>query len=202
MSKKALVLVQGISNKVYIQQDVESVKSAFKNYDKIKVAPTEGIFDKSIVSKLSDRFGDVVQYFKSHKQRKDACAKVRRTIESLQEEGYEVDVLAHSLGTLMTLTSGRSVELDKSTSVNKVFLFACPLGMVWPMGFYARNHTRKFIQNFKAKEIVYCYSPRDFVSKKWGKSIKDILLLASNNIKSIELDCSHSLKEYLADMFQ
>lgn len=205
MPKKALVLVQGISRSSYIKKDIEKFKSEFSGYDLIKVAPTESIFDKSIISKISDRFGDVVQYFKSHNQRKLACTVVRNQIRTLQNDGYEVDVLAHSLGTLMTLTCG---GLDGSKNplveVNKVMLFACPLGMKvpgMPIGLYVRNHTRKYIQNFKAKEIQYTWSKRDFVSASWSKAIKDILLLASPNVQSLELDCDHALEHYLGDLY-
>lgn len=200
MVKKALVLVGGICKKPYIEADVKGSDFNTSEYT-LFLSPTEDIFDKSLISKMNDRFGDVIQYFKSHDQRKEACRVTRNLIRKLQADGYEVSVLAHSLGTIITLTCG-SLNDENPVKVDQCWLFGSPLGFskwVPGLGLYVRNHTRKYIQNFYANKINYIHSTRDFVSGSWRKPIKDILLLASRDVVVHAYDSSHDLIQYLND---
>jgi hypothetical protein len=107
MTKRALVVIQGINNKQkYMMPTTDKVKAFYAGYDAIEYTQTEKIFDKGWFAAMFDTF-DFIPYFTSEEKRKLVCRHVNEQIATLMQLGYEVDVLAHSLGCVIGLQSGR-----------------------------------------------------------------------------------------------
>lgn len=106
---KYLLVIQGISeSKNYLLEHAKD-SGLFNQYNKIINIKTEDILDDSIYTIIpwfGDRFGDIIQYYEDTSKRIQLSRQVRKQIINNQEKGVVVDILAHSLGTVMALTSG------------------------------------------------------------------------------------------------
>lgn len=185
MSKKALLIVDGIRSKPGIRQDIKNSKFPTKGYDKIIRAKTEEIFDTTVpwyirwipfVNNWYDQFiSDIWALFRNKTARMAVCREVRSQIRILQAEGYEVDVLAYSLGTLIALTCASQANSEK-TQVNHLSLYNSPLGFAVPfLGGKCRKFVRKYGKNFLANKIECVYGEKDLVSKNCKKKASGLL---------------------------
>ena len=117
--KKAIVLVQGISSREdYISKSIKDSNFDLSIYDKIVVVRTEEFFEKNtpwymkpfkiipVANSWADKLGDVLIFMTQKKGRVGACRKVRMAIQKLQKNDFEVELLTHSLGTIITLVCG------------------------------------------------------------------------------------------------
>lgn len=175
MSKKALVLIQGINKtKRYMRTKNPIIKEFYQSYDAIEYMDTEQIFDKGLFSFFFDKW-DFVPYFLSSKKRKAVCRLVNEKISSLQLLGYRVDVVAHSLGAVIAMQSGR---LKTPISVDRMILLQSPMhNNVY--GGYVRKQIRKYSEGLEANYLVSTYNKKDrFVAskpvKKFRKFIKSL----------------------------
>lgn len=203
MVKRALVIVDGIRSKPKIRQDIKNSKFPTKNYEKIIRAKTEEIFDTTIpwyirwvpfVNSWYDQYlSDILALFKNKTARMAACREVRSTIKILQAEGYEVDVLSYSLGTLITLTCA-SQSSDERTKISHLWLFNSPLGFAVPyLGYRCRKFVRDYGKNLEATTITYVYGKKDRVSKNYSKKIVKIIKWFSSNVIYIGVKTKHDL---------
>lgn len=201
---RALVVVQGISKKHgYLAKELyEGLDSKIiKSYDVIAPVNTDQFFAKisNIPSKiLGSVLSDVWNYYTNGKARREACREVRKTITELQSKGFEVDILAHSLGTVITLCSGGNSPA-RAISVNNVYLLGSPLGIG---NLFARmktnGHTERYSNNFDAKKIFYLWSEKDYVSKILKGRTLDILKARSvESPVTYHTDTNHASSEYL-----
>ncbi|MCH2079643.1 hypothetical protein [Prochlorococcus sp. ALOHA_ZT_50] len=204
MKKKALVLVQGISNKNnYIEDSLLESDFLLDDYDKWVTAKTEkaldGLFEKFTFGVTSfigivDTFGDPFRYLFSKKHRKAACRAVNSEVKKLTAQGYEVDILAHSLGTIIALTSGTA---KSAINVNTFYSFGSPLGStIFPWLF--RRHVQKYIYGINIKTLYYCWNSKDFVSKKpLNQRFVNSLFLHVGKFLDFHISSGHSLLSYL-----
>lgn len=211
---KALVLIQGVSSKEdYISESVGKSGFDLTPYSKIEIIRTEEFFEKKtpwyikpfqllpFTKDWADRFDDLDIFFTSKQGRIGACRMVRFAIQKLQKENFIVDCLAHSLGTIITICAGVN-ELkqdqnyrDQILMVDRCYLFASPLGMIFPFGGKVREFVRRYIQNFLAKEVIYVYGSKDFISKNYQEEDQgQILNLVTQDKKEvIKVNEGHSL---------
>ena len=204
MKKKALVLVQGISNKDnYIKDALLTSDFNLDSYDEWVTAKTEkaldGLFEKVTFGLTSfigivDRFGDPIRYLFSEKHRKAACRAVNKEVKKLIDSGYEVDILAHSLGTIIALTSGTTKNMIQ---INNFYSFGSPLGSAFFSGLF-RRHVQKYIYGINIKNMHYCWNRKDIISKKPLKQrFVNSLFLYVANFKNYKIGDGHSLSNYL-----
>lgn len=194
--KRALVVVQGIHEELYAKNALKKSKLDIGQYNEIRFIDTEEVFDAwSPKIKWWDKFGDVVKFYLNVNRRKAVCRKVTKTVGQLQKVNYEVDILAHSLGTVITLCS-------KARNVRRLYLLGSPLSFGIPFAAsYIRQHTRKYMKNFSCEEIFYIWSPKDFVCKHY-KNVVAKLLAKTNpkTIVNIKSDSKHNLTDYIDDL--
>jgi hypothetical protein len=161
--KSALVIVQGInSDREYMIPTSKLVKEFFKGYDTVEYAYTEDEFDKGWFNKISDRF-DFIPYFLSKSRRKKVCRVVNEKIASLDLLGYNVDVVAHSLGSIITLQSGRSKFPVK---IRNLLMLQSPIHNNL-YGWYVRSQVIKYSTNILITNIISTFNKEDrFVASK------------------------------------
>lgn len=182
--KRALIAVQGINSDNYILHELTSSKFPRENYQKIVAIPTEEIFDRTIpgfikmipyFNKFYDQYlADIRAFFKDKEARMNACRFVRNQIKALQNDGYTVDVIAHSLGTIIVMCAGP--QTGRLLEVNSFLCYNSPLGFgIFPGGILVRSFTRKFMRNFKAVKLEYIYSSKDVISRDYKSPVAEII---------------------------
>lgn len=206
---KVLIVVQGINDEPdYLYKQVINNRWLANRYDEIINAKTEYIFDGKKKKKsgfLKDTIGDVYQFYKKDNKRIEACRTVRKAITKAKSLGHKVDVIAHSLGTVITLCSGSNKPGD-TISISNFYMLGSPLGFCFRpfrrgIPFYFPGtipHTERYSYNFKAAKIYYLYSNKDKVSKVFDDRILPILSSRTNSPTEIyQTGTSHSSEEYL-----
>jgi pimeloyl-ACP methyl ester carboxylesterase len=166
--------------------------------------PTEKYFDKykpwflKWMGKLGDSLSDVWEFYTRNSSRIELCREIRQQIKDLQATGYEVDIIAHSLGTMAALCSGPNTPANL-VSVNRTILLSSPLGIGNLIARLKTNgHAERFSKNFITKELYYTWSEKDFVSERFTGRINDILASKSHTQPVIiHTGLSHSSEENL-----
>lgn len=154
---KALVVIQGISNiREYMKPNVKEVKEFFASYNVREYMYTEDIFDGTITSKFVDR-ADFIPYFFNGEKRKQVCRLVNEKIATLMMLGYEVDVLAHSLGAVIALQAGRKYT---PILVNKMITLQSPIHN-WIYGWFVRMKVRRFSGGLTVKHFITTWNKKD-----------------------------------------
>lgn len=179
MTKKALVIVQGINNKrEYMKPKSKVVKEFFSRYDEVDYMYTEDIFDGSLTSKFIDK-ADFIPYFFSNKRRQMVCRLVNEKIKTLEHLGYEVDVVAHSLGSVIALQSGRKVM---PIMVNKMITLQSPIHN-WIYGWFVRGRVRKYSDGLTIRHYITTWNKKDRLVaggdlniKRFVKGLKSTIL--------------------------
>lgn len=201
MKKKALVLIQGINNDNYLKKAMVASEYDFSAYSNIKLVQTENEFDKKksfvhFIPFVGDSLSDVIVFYKDQVGRQAVCRKTRKLIKSLQADGYEVDLLCHSLGCQIALACGDELNPVK---VNKTTFLASPLGIgLPPLRWKVFSHARKFSVNFSTASLFYAWSRKDFVSRKYNTETYEFLQLRSHTpIINYETGTSHNALDYL-----
>ena len=211
--KKALVLLQGIATKHYIEKALVDSAIPTDQYDLIEYIPTEKYLDKGswfswillrvpFIRKHWDRFGDIFRYFYNKKTRKKVCSVVNEYISELKKKDYEVDILSHSLGSIIGLTCGKK---KSPLSVGKFYAFGSPLGFAFkPFRSIVNKHVDKYSYNLSGERFHLVFNDEDIVSKKeinikGKKKINDIF--KSSFISFPDIGDGHSVKSYLQDFY-
>lgn len=191
---RALVLVQGINEDRYLKPAVKSMSSFNSDlYDKIVQVKTEQVFDESFFKFLPgyDKYGDIYQYFKKDKVRRKVSRRVTKIVDKLRKMGYTtIDLMAHSLGTVISLTS--------KAKVDTAILMGSPLSFGVPfLDSQVRKHTKKYL-GLQPDKLYYLWSPNDRVCKHYNKDVKK--LLKRFNPVPIESTSNHKVETYIQDL--
>jgi hypothetical protein len=200
--KPALLVLGGITYKNYAVGDLVGLPECSNyinregtldtKYAIIKELDCEQFLDHKIIDLIGrlfilgmpfrfwDRFGDYFKIISSDKLMRKCVEYIQAEVHKAQILYGEVDVIAHSLGTLIVATS--------NIKVNNLYLVGSPLtSQYWSV----RHTANKFIQknglNAEANNIYYCYSPLDIVCTKPSEA--ELL-----NINCYP--CSHNFSDY------
>lgn len=179
MSKKrALVLIQGINTKSkYMKPKTKHVDLFLDQYDAVEYVNTEEIFDRGWFSKLFDKL-DFIPYFVSDRRKKDVCRAVNAKVAELQILNYEVDILAHSLGCVIAMQSGRkSIPIQ----VNNFIALQSPVhNKVY--GWFVRDKIREHSKYLHINNLYHTYNKKDKLVahkkiklKKYVKSLDAVI---------------------------
>lgn len=219
MKKPALLVLGGITYKNYAVGDLLSMPEAnhyykghgsnLATYGKIEEIDCEQFLDNKITSwfsmfliigipfRLWDRFGDFFKVISNEKVMGEIAIYVESRIKQAIEEYGEVDVIAHSLGTLIILF----VLWTTNVRIRNLYLIGSPLTSKYTV---IRDLSRKFLINkmdiFQNKfgqvlKVFYCWSANDIVSSTPPDQPDDI----TQNVDCS--DCGHGFKSYLKNLF-
>lgn len=199
--KKALLLVQGVNHGIYLKDALNEVNFNFANYDEVVEVPTEEVFDGRVLknkkTNIWDWVGDAYQFYAYRMKRKAVCKLTRNYILDLQENGYEIDAIAHSLGCQILITCGSQKKDHVQVKVNKTILLGSPMGLGFrPLRALIRSQAKRFSKNFYTKQMNYFWSSEDFISKIYDDQVAQIT--ESLNQEYLQIDCktSHSVQDY------
>lgn len=201
---KALLVIQGIANaQGYLYKDISCDVFFTSKYDQIVDIPTDTIFAKKTpwylkpLGKIGSSLDDVFDYLARTEERIETCRLVRESIRKVQGQGYEVDIICHSLGTLLTLTCGPNNPINPIV-VNNVYMMGSPLGFKFLlMRRKVEAHCERYSSNFFAKKIFYLYSERDPVSCAITGRNMEIISNRSVDSHIYHTSTTHSAQEYL-----
>lgn len=189
--KRACVIVQGISEKRrYMKTSSKVVNGYIDKYDKDEYIDTESIFDRGWFSKLFDKW-DFIPYFLNGARRKAVCRIVNKTIVDLHNDGYEVDVIAHSLGCVIALQSGRK---KFKVNINNLICLQPPTNNK-VYGWYVRRKVKQFSDYIKVNNLRITWNPGDekvaskeLDTKKFRKGFKGVI----KDIKQFKVGNGHN----------
>jgi hypothetical protein len=162
-NKRVLIVIGGITENLYFRRDLESDISLlcelYKKYEYIVEINTNKHRD-SWSPRFIDKspWTDVYKLYLNPFRRRAIHREIEKTVERFQNNGYEIDVFAHSLGTVEL--TGTNIQ------VNNVCFFGSPLGMDFPCGAFCRNKLAPFPfsrPKFRCENFYNFYSPRDIV---------------------------------------
>ncbi len=204
---KALLVVQGInSNPRYLVEDTVDFRKIKLAYDEIINAPVERVWNKSLVSKLpfvGNKYGDIISFYTNERARIQAATAVAEKIYELKNAGLEVDILAHSLGTVITLCSGPQYHLDRPpVVVRNFFCINSPLGLGIPiLKGKALAHAERYSSNFMAHKIWNLYASNDLISKNLDPrdDFRALNILSRHSVMAVDSrDIRNKHDHYLA----
>lgn len=205
MVKTALLTIQGVSNKQgYLYSHIASDPFFVKRYDKIIDVGTDEIFAfkkpwyLKPLGKLGSSIDDVFDYLLRTDERIQTCRLVREAIRSAQYDGYSTDIIAHSLGTALTLTCGPN-GAKEPVMVNNVYMLGSPIGFKYlMMRRKVESHCERYGHNFIAKKINYSYSENDPVScRLTGRGMAIVEARSMETPSVYHTNTSHSAREYI-----
>lgn len=197
---KALILIQGINKKSnYLLDGIDPVASG---YDKIFYAKTERLFDVVkdslpfylmwIPDKYKELLADLLGFFKNKYIRRAIDYEIIDKIHEFKSNGYEVDILSHSLGTLIALALGNK---DNKVSINNLYFLNSPLGIdLKSLRLYVKFKMSKFSKHFRCNKVYNVWSDDDFVSKDMNKSLKFIEKRSDQSVHLIVKNGGHDHK--------
>ena len=175
MKDKVLLLVQGISDEAnYIGKAVRA-EFPIEGYAKVINIKTEKALDeaaktstpfwmKMLPKKVKDKGYDIWGFFTNKTAHAWVTSLVRDEIQTWQDKGYDVDLLGHSLGTLIILCSGAKVNPVK---VNKFYSFSSPCGFEFaPLRYFVKWHVWRKSTKFRAKQIINVWGDDDYIARK------------------------------------
>lgn len=136
--------------------------------------------------RLWDKFGDYFKAIKDKKRLEAIANLIANEIGFVQAQyGVQVDVWAHSLGTLLASASRAKVD--------EFHMFGSPLtSKFWSVRKTAQDFKTKLQTGILAKSIYYHWSPKDIVCTKPVDS-------DTVNAVNVEYNCKHDLSAYLAE---
>jgi hypothetical protein len=204
---RALLVVQGInSNPRYLVEDIADFRNIKKTYDEILNAPVERIWNKSWISKIpfvGNKYGDIISFYTNEKARIQASTVVADRIYELQKAGLEVDILAHSLGTVITLCCGPQFHLDRPpVIVRNFYCLNSPIGISIPVvRGKALSHAERFSTNFMANKIYNLYASNDKISSRLDprNDFRAMNILSKHSVMAVDSrDIRNKHDHYLA----
>ncbi len=187
---RVLLLVQGVNEDTYLFKNLKSSSYDIDQYDKVIEVTTEKTLDKSWVSKipfLGDKYGDILQFFVSDEARRNLKTKLKKT--ALKYPDAEIDLLAHSLGTLICFIT--------PITVKNFICLASPVAMSLWLGKKVRNFIRGRLKLKVENNLYFVYSPFDLICQSLNKNVAK--LLRSFNVTEVKSTSLHGAKKYLND---
>lgn len=129
---------------------------------------------------------DIWAFFGNKKIYDRVTSKVRKRVEKLQSEGYTVDILAHSLGTMIALHSG--------AVVNNFFCLASPMGI---SNTFLRKaihwHYNKSPNKLKSKNTLVLWGTADYVSKSTDAKVISIFKKHCDKLVKFKTEAHHKI---------
>jgi len=163
--RNVLLLLDGICKESYVLRDIYKEKTLLEKllntYRHIEAIETNKILDWGLIGgEVVLKYGDVLRFLYSPIRRLKITNLIERTVKKYKALGYEVTILAHSLGTIKLL--------DSNLDVDYVILTGCPLEFVSRT---AATIVRTTISPFpwskpkvKCKKVAYLWATGDKVS--------------------------------------
>ncbi|NQY58449.1 hypothetical protein [Cognatishimia sp.] len=200
---KALAIIQGINEENrYLDKDLTDL---YKNYQKVVYINTEKYFDsvkrnlpwylRFIPNKYKDYAADIWGYFTNRYVFDIVNTECNSQIGKLLNQGYEVDVFAHSLGTVITLCLGKKIE---KLRLNTFFCIASPMGFfLKSVRLYIKYKLWRNSGNIFFEDIVNIYGENDLISKRMDKNGTNILLKRTKKLITHTHPHGHSHKHSL-----
>jgi hypothetical protein len=185
---KSLIVVQGINDKVYLMEAIKRSTFNTDAYKEVVEVATERVLDDHMNKFFKwlpfyDRVSDI-KYLFSKSLRIDCTHEIYKTVGEMRGLGRDVDVIAHSLGTLMILNS--------PVEVNNVYLIGSPLSMAG-ISRLVRWKTKNTYMT--CTRLFYVYSPLDPICHFYTPEVKEFL--KSYNVIPIVSTSGHSATDYL-----
>ena len=184
---------------------LSGAESFTEDYDLVEYAETEEVFDvvkdnlpfyfKWLPSNIKDYFADLWGYFTNRYVANIINTRIENTILRLQAAGYQVDILAHSLGTVISMCLGSK---DRPLKVNNFYSLNSPIGIslrtarLWVK-------TKLFInaRHIRFKKAYNVYGEDDFVSKDMDKNGQNIFARLSDAVITLPHKYDHDYKKSL-----
>lgn len=201
-TKKCLIVVPGVQspdhkNKKdkpinYMRLEENSV--FLEDYDKVIYFDTELTFDKSLTAKIADKL-DFIPYFLNKKMRKEVCTRLNNTITQARTRYDSVDILAHSLGTIISLECGKK---KSPVNIDNMVCLQSPISNFF-YGWYVSNHVKKYKYNLNVGMALFTYNKKDWRvanTKKNLNYLKDEI----KTIGQINAGSGHNWKKALYDL--
>lgn len=194
---KALVIIQGINDKPkYMLEDLSSI---LVKYDYVYYAQTEKYFEvvkdnlpvylKWLPLHIKDYAADIWGYLNNRYVAGMINAEITNEILNLVTQGYEVDVIGHSLGTLITLCLGTA---DRCVKLNTFYCLNSPIGIgAKTLRLYIKSYLFFRRRCVKFANIYNIYGTDDFISKEMANADK-LLGKRTENVISIARKGGHS----------
>jgi hypothetical protein len=194
---KALVIIQGINDKPkYMLEDLSGI---LVKYDYVYYAQTERYFEvvkdnlpvylRWLPLHIKDYAADIWGYLNNRYVAGMINAEITNEILSLITQGYEVDVIGHSLGTLITLCLGSN---DRSIELNTFYCLNSPIGIgAKTLRLYIKSYLFFRRRCVKFANIFNIYGTDDFISKEMANADK-LLAKRTENVISIARKGGHS----------
>lgn len=151
----------------------------------------EKLFLFAIPARLWDRIGDYYKALRDTERLEKISACITQKIKEVQELGYQVDVIGHSLGSLLAL--GADVDIE-----NLYFLGSPLTSENWLIRSTANKHA-SIHALLNANKIYYSWSPKDFICTK---PIDDPgVINVPESLPSSGYAASHALSDHLTECF-
>lgn len=214
-NKTALITIQGISSRSSYLYDLVKDDPLFATkYQKIVDSPIDEVFSKKkpmwikFFGKFGDSLDDLVDLLYHTEERIAACLMTRNIIRGLQLDGYTVELLCHSLGTLIALTCGPRTA-SSPIIVDTIYLMGCPMGIRnLPMRIKTNAYVERYGANFTTRKLHYLFSEEDKVSCRLKARTISILesrsmedpLIHHTNTKHSALEYVQFLKENILSL--
>lgn len=204
---KALIIIQGVNSKPhYLLEGLDPFIEALGYLPtNVHYSCTECVFDKQVNKlplyfkwlplEVKDYLSDLWGYFLNSRVKSEINTGLTNTVLRYSRAGYEVDILAHSLGTVIALCLGSN---DRKLDLNTFYCLNSPLGLNSVVGrLWVKLKILLSGRNIKFKEICSVYGEKDFISSKMDNSILGIF---SSNVMQVKHSGGHSHKESLSNL--
>ena len=194
---KALIIIQGINDKPrYMLEDLASIAA---KYECVYYAQSEKYFEvvkenlpiylKWLPPHVKDYAADIWGYLNNRYVAGMINAEITNEILNLTTQGYKVDVVAHSLGTLITLCLGTE---DRNIELNTFYCLNSPIGIgLKTLRLYIKSYLWFRRKCVSFVNIFNIYGTEDFVSKEMANADK-LLAKRAENVVSIAHKGGHS----------
>lgn len=214
--KKVLIQIQGINIvHGYMSKELALADVDLSIYDEVVYINTEAEFDKilkwmpeALIQQLNNRkkerlkeyykgeiktklkaidyAADILAFYGNYFIYKAVVDKVKTVVDKYDPNTTKVDIMAHSLGTLISLHS--------KVNVHTFFCIASPVGFkTSPIRWLINTHCYFSKNKLQAKRIVNIWCTNDIVSGGMEKGGIDVLHWYTKSLKTYKLLCDHQL---------
>lgn len=172
---------------------------------------TESIFDRHWTwtkpIPYSDSLGDVAKFYLSKKVRGETRQLMRKHLSSEHNQGAKVDVVAHSLGTMITLTCGTKKH---KVDFGDLYLMGSPLALKNWLGrkLFVHPNYKKHVKdkdnvpNISCDNIYFVWSRNDDICHFADEDIARLLKMVNvrGKVVFVESDSHHNWESYMIDL--
>ncbi len=194
---RALVIVQGINNKPKYM--LEGLSELVASYDYVYYAQTEKYFEvvkdnlpiylKWLPLHIKDYASDIWGYLNNRYVSGMINTEITNEILNLSTQGYKIDIIGHSLGTIITLCLGTS---DRCITLNNFYCLNSPIGIaVKTLRLYLKTYLFFRKKCVRFNNIFNVYGTEDLISKDMAGADR-LLAKRADSVASIARKGGHS----------